>query len=199
MMLLYAAYDRPLPDDPLAQNLKINAWKVALEPIPSDRLHQLVHDEIQNRTSEYAPTPADLLRRWKAATECPDMANSAAYATLEPTGNQLAERSTVQPQTECGREEFLRLGERMRRDLNLPPQPQPYSYISDERKAPEGSAELVQALYHWLRMNTARVPRELREAFGWWLLKRFPVEEWTPELGRQQWDVWIEEEGALNY
>lgn len=52
--------------------------------------------------------------------------------------------------------------------------------------------DLATALRLRCDMAVWCVPRETWTAFGHWLLERFPVEEWTPDLGRAEWAKWIE-------
>lgn len=194
LVLIYAAYERELPEyGSLSLSVKISAWKLSLQEIPSVELKRIVMAEIQNRTSEFLPVPADLIRRWKGDSDEPAVANAAAYEPLQPTANELAAKALPSGDQERFRAEWQALGEKLRRDKKAG-----YGFDAMPRQTPATSQQLSRAMFDWLHMATHRVSEETRINFGLWLLERYPVEQWTPELGREQWRIYHENQKAAS-
>lgn len=194
LALFLAAYGR----DPLSgmeKRIKVAAWRTALEDVPRGELLPLAQAELKARTSPFLPVPADLLRRWKGEdyltnedgkTERVTVANASAYQPLQPTANQLAFNERALPEPEgTGRALWQGFGARhTKRRLAE----------KAERQTPRTPEQVLDALFFWCEMQTWSKPREVVLSFGRWLLERFVVAEWTPDLGREQWHVWQQEQ-----
>jgi hypothetical protein len=187
--IIRETYERE-PLDARDMRLKSDAWLIALEAVPAAELTDLTRRVLQTHTGPFMPTPGDLLHA-RHGTE--PLANAAAYRPLPPTENQLAiEAGEVQRDT-GGRAAFLELGRKLR---------QPRRAARDWREdpalrlTPATEHELGRALREWLDMGTWKLRHETWVAFGTWLLERYPVGQWTPELGREQWLLWQQGEGT---
>lgn len=166
---------------------------MALEDIPPREIMEVGKSELRCRTNQFMPTPADILKRWKGEEDTTDddgkrstvtRANTDAYRDFKPNPEKaLAVQSTIPPDV------WTKLGETLR---NPPVNPE----AERPRETPrDGDVyALAAAMRVWLDMAVYKVKRETWTEFGWWLLRRWPVADWTPELGKEQWRIWQEEQ-----
>lgn len=59
------------------------------------------------------------------------------------------------------------------------------------RTVPTTEKELCAALFLYADMDSGRLPRKVWTAFGWWLLKKLPVENWNAPQAKRGWAAWL--------
>lgn len=200
--LVAESYERDW--DERVRRIKAEAWHLALAQFSAQQIKALVLAELQVRTNPYPPIPGDIIARhtgeaWSrdddGKTERVVIANPQAYEPLKPTRNELIARGLLSPDapTPPG---VARSGPE---GLALPPAPPP-GFNDAEGKARRAARDLEtlddkvnRALWENCEMKTFSFKRELRLEFGHWFLKRFPLDEWTPKLGKAQWKLWQKE------
>ncbi len=63
----------------------------------------------------------------------------------------------------------------------------------EERATPTDDRELGFALLDYGAMQCKVIKREIWTEFGWWLLDRTPLREWTQDVVCDAWYEWQEE------
>ena len=165
--------------------MKVSAWRLALEEIPSPRLLDLVKKEIQNRTSEFMPVPADILRRWKGDDSDVVVANATAYQPLAPTENELIFKGELPalPESGDGRAAWEACRERLSAEANQRQQ----KFISDN--------DLLTTLHLQCemtsRLDATPQQRKAMLIFGRWLIEQEPnTKGWHGTMAKSYWSQW---------
>lgn len=193
-MLIYATYSKPLPEG-AEWRAKAAAWSSALRDFGCGEIKSLVEEELAKRKNPFMPVPADIMRRASGEEEVEwtdedgtkhreraVVANAPAYQPWQPNTRALPEAEGE------GRAEWRELREKLR--------PRRIARAKDTRPKPIGESGLLGALCAYTNMEPWLLPREVWTEFGWWFLARYSVDDWTPELGREQWFQWQQEKQA---
>ncbi len=184
--------------------IKSEAWHLALGDVPSDVIPQLTVEVLKARTNPFPPVPADLLalhfgEDWAEGdggkTERVVVANPQAYQPLSPTQNELIAKGVLQaPETQTPAEPLPKPLWKSKTDT---PATQSLQQRDWEPESPEEAAvfqALNEALWRFCGMTTFSISKRARYDFARYLLARFPVSQWSQELGQAQWHLWQQEQ-----